>query len=67
MDVGNKEVDLRKKNLLPWQDILNSRQTAADIEQKLAKRSLSWKNQSYLPSLIKQMEAMPRNHKQSAT
>ena len=25
-DVGNEEVDLRKKNLLSWQNILNSRQ-----------------------------------------
>ena len=36
MDVGNNEIDLRKKNLLPWQNILNSRQIAADIEEKLA-------------------------------
>ena len=34
--MGNKEIDLRKKNLLSWQNILNSRQIAADIEEKLA-------------------------------
>ena len=31
-----KIIDSRKKNLLSWQNILNSRQTAADIEEKLA-------------------------------
>ena len=35
-DVGNKEIDLRNKNLLSWQNILKSRQIAADIEEKLA-------------------------------
>ena len=35
-DVGNKEIDLRKKNLLPLQNILSSRQIAADMEEKLA-------------------------------
>ena len=34
--VGNKEIDLGNKNLLSWQNILNSRQIAADIEEKLA-------------------------------
>ena len=34
--MGNKEIDLRKKNLLSWQNIWNSRQIAADIEEKLA-------------------------------
>ena len=36
MDVGNEEIDLRKKNLLSWQNILNSRQITADIKEKLA-------------------------------
>ena len=35
-DVGNEEIDLRKKDLLSWQNILNSIQIAADIEEKLA-------------------------------
>ena len=35
-DVWNEEIDLRKKNLLSWQNILNNRQIAADIEEKLA-------------------------------
>ena len=34
-DVSNKETDLRKKSLLSWQNIFNSRQIAADIEEKL--------------------------------
>ena len=28
-------MDLRKRNLLSWQNILNSRQIATDIEEKL--------------------------------
>ena len=32
-DVGNEEIDLRKKDLLSWQNILNSIQIAADIEK----------------------------------
>ena len=35
MNVVNEEIDLRKKNLLSWQNILNSIQIAADIEEKL--------------------------------
>ena len=34
-DVGNKEIDLINKDLLSWQNILNSRQIAIDIEEKL--------------------------------
>ena len=30
------EIDLRKKNLLSWQNVLNSRQIAGDLEEKLA-------------------------------
>ena len=33
-DVGNEETDFRIKNLLPWQNILSSKQDAADIEEK---------------------------------
>ena len=36
MDVGNEEIDLRIKNLLSWQNILNNTQTATDIEEILA-------------------------------
>ena len=36
MNVGTEEIDLRKKSLFSWQSILNSRQTAADAEEKLA-------------------------------
>ena len=32
-DVGNEETDLRIKNLLSWQNNLNIRQIAADIEE----------------------------------
>ena len=35
-DVGSEEIDLRIKNLLSWQNILNKRQIAADREEKLA-------------------------------
>ena len=35
-NVGNEEIDLRKKNLSSWQNILNSRQNTADTEEKLA-------------------------------
>ena len=35
-DIGNKEIDLRIKNLLSSENILNNRQIAADIEEKLA-------------------------------
>ena len=35
-DVGNEETDFRTKNLLSWQNILNNRQIAADIEEKLS-------------------------------
>ena len=34
MDVGNEEMVLRIKNVLPWQNILNNRQIAAGIEEK---------------------------------
>ena len=37
-DVGNEEIDLRVKNLLSWQNILNNRNIAADIEEKLTKQ-----------------------------
>ena len=36
MDVGNEEIDLRIKNLLTWQNILNNRQIAADRKSFLA-------------------------------
>ena len=36
MDVGNEEIDLRIKNLLSWQNILNNRQITVDMEKKLA-------------------------------
>ena len=36
MNVGKEEIDLRIKNLLSWQNSLNNRQIAADIEGKLA-------------------------------
>ena len=32
---GNEEIDLRIKHLLPWQNILKSREIAADIEEKV--------------------------------
>ena len=35
MDAGN-EIDLTQKNLLSWQSVWNSRQTATDIKEKLA-------------------------------
>ena len=35
-NVGNEEIDLRYETLLPWQNILNSRQIAPNIEEKLA-------------------------------
>ena len=34
IDVENEEIYLRCKNLLSWQNILNSRQTAVDIGKK---------------------------------
>ena len=34
MDVGNEEIDLRMKNLLSWQNILNNRQIAADSQSR---------------------------------
>ena len=67
-DAGNEETDLRIKNVLLWQNILSKRQTAADIEEMTQSRRIpSWRNQSYLPFLVKQMETMPGSHKQSAT
>ena len=35
MEVGNEKLDLRTKKL-SWQNILNNRQIAADIEEKLS-------------------------------
>ena len=35
-DVGNEEINLKYKNLLYWKNILNSRQIAAYIIEKLA-------------------------------
>ena len=35
MDVGNKEIDLREKNLLSWQYIWNSRQITTETKEKL--------------------------------
>ena len=32
-DVENEETDFRTKDLLSWQNILNNRQIAADIEE----------------------------------
>ena len=36
MDVGNKETDLRIKNLLSCQNNLSNKQIAADVEEKWA-------------------------------
>ena len=33
-NVGNEEIDFKIKSLLFWQNILSSRQIAADIEEK---------------------------------
>ena len=68
-DVGNEETDFRIKNLLSWQNILNNRQIAADIQRKMSqsRKIPSSMNQSYFPFLIKQMEIMSRSHKQLAT
>ena len=35
MKLGNEEIDLIEIDLLSWQNILNSRQIAADTEEKL--------------------------------
>ena len=59
MYVGNEKINLKIKNLLSWQKILNNRQIAADIEGKLLNQGLHL--------VIKQMETMPRSHKQLAT
>ena len=32
--IGNEEIDLREKKLLPWQNIWNSRHVTADIKEK---------------------------------
>ena len=67
--MGNEETDFRIKNLLPWQNILSNRYIAADIEEKRANQEEVLRGgviRIYL-SLSKQMETMPRNHKQSAT
>ena len=50
-DVGNEEIELRKKNLLSRQNILNSRQIPGDIEEKLAnqvKVHRGWISRFYL-------------------
>ena len=43
--------------------------TSDRLRRKISqsRRSLSWRNQSYLPFLIKQMETLPRNHQQAVT
>ena len=68
-DVGNEETDLTIKNLF-WRNILSNRQIVPDIEEKWANQGTRihlWRNQSHLSFLIKQMETMPRNHKQPVT
>ena len=69
MDIGNEETDLRIKNVLSWQNILNNRQIVADIEEKRANQGEVLRggiSRIYF-SLSKLMEIMPRNQKQSAT
>ena len=69
MDIGNEETDLRIKNVLSWQNILNNRQIVADIEGKRANQGEVLRggiSRIYF-SLSKLMETMPRNQKQSAT
>ena len=69
-DVGKEETDLRIKKWLSWQKIeqqSNSSRYGRTMSQSRSQSSPSWRNQSYLPLIIKQMETMPRNDKQSAT
>ena len=37
--VGNREIDLRIKNLMSWQNILNNRQIAAEKNQPIKEKS----------------------------
>ena len=57
-DVGNEERDLRYKNLLPWQNILNNKKIAADMEETSTKQG---------SVLQGRMETMPQSHQQSVT
>ena len=53
---------------MSWQNIWNSRQIATIIAKKFSSLGefLSWRDQSYLPYLIKQMETMSGSYQQSA-
>ena len=64
---GNKEIDLREKNLFSWQNVWNSRQIATDIKEKLGNQEevpCGGIRLIYLPILIKRMETMPRSYQQ---
>ena len=69
-DIGNEEIDLRKKNKLSCQTTWKSRKIAADIKEKLGNQKgvlLGVISLIHLPFLIKRMETMPRSYQQSAT
>ena len=68
-DVGNEETDFRIKNFVVLGEYFKQKTNCSRYRRKMSqsRRSLSWRNQSYLPFLIKQIETMPRSHKQLAT
>ena len=69
-DIGNEEIDLRKKNKLSCQNTWKSRKIAADIKEKLGNQKGVLRGVSsliHLPFLIKRMETMPRSYQESAT
>ena len=67
MDAG-KEIELTQKIVFALAEYFEQQDYSRyrrNVSQ--SRRSPSWRNQLYLPFLIKQIEAMPQIHQQSAT
>ena len=68
-DAGNEEKDFRIKKFVVLAEYFEQQTNVNRYRRKMSqsRRTPSWRNQSYLPFLVKQMETMSRSHKQSAT
>ena len=67
MDIGNEETDLRIKNVLSWQNILNNRQIVADIEEKRANQGEVLRGGISRIYFSLAIETMSHSHQQFAT
>ena len=61
-DAGNEEKDFRIKKFVVLAEYFEQQTNVNRYRRKMSqsRRTPSWRNQSYLPFLVKQMETMPR-------